>query len=180
MGPTANLKEDAAMDAITTFERRRIDAHKLYGRIIIASKDFTLMAMEDDFAANGFQIIRNRDITRKGIPVENRYWTALMKKEGTWTTKLPRGLRKLDLSSWSTIFTGIRAEVVIVENERAAAELFIIGPVVAVGSKAVTIHAFDAVGKWEDPQSVPYTKITSCKFLDRYSCTHAKYLNWGK
>jgi hypothetical protein len=166
------------MDAITTFERRRINNHKLYGRIIIESTNFTLLAVEYDFAFDGFQIIRNRDITKKIISKSNTYCTALMKREGAWITKLPRGLRKLDLRSWSTIFNGIKSAVLIAQNERVSRG-FYIGAVVSVGSKAVTIHGFDGVGDWCAVESIPFAKITTCKFLDRYSSTHAKYLRWG-
>lgn len=165
------------MDAITTFERRRIDDHKLYGRIIIESRDFTLLAAEYDFAFDGFQIIRNRDITRKVISDSNQYCTSLMKKEGAWITKLPRGLRKLDLSSWNTIFNGIKADVLIAEGERVPSG-FYIGAVEWVGAKAVRIQGFDVLGKWGAVESLPFAKITRCRFLDRYSATHAKYLKW--
>jgi hypothetical protein len=165
------------MDALTTFERSRIDRNRLNGKIINESRSFTLIAVEYDLAFDGFQIIRNRDITKKLISDSSKYCAVLMKKEGTWITKLPRGLKNLNIDSWGTIFIGIKSDVLIVENERASGE-FYIGTVVSVGSRDVTIHVFDGVGQWGEVATIPFSKITTCKFLDRYSSTHAKYLKW--
>lgn len=161
---------------ITTIERRRIDPHKLYGRILKKSKDFTLLAVVDDFIFDGFQIVRNKDISKQTISDSNKYCAKLMKKEGTWVTKLPKGLLKLDLTSWGSILSGIKSDVVILEDEKK--DEFSIGPVVSVTSKTVTLHWFDGVGKWGDAETIKYSGITTCKFMDRYSATHAKYLKW--
>ena len=166
------------MDVLTTFERRRIEEHRLCGWVLATSVSYTLMAKWDDFVFDGFQIIRNRDITKQYVSDSNRYWSKLMRVEGNWSTTLPRGLRKLDLTSWATILSGIKAEVVIVEDERKAGP-FLIGPVVASTKTAVTIHHFDGVGEWQDPEAIAFSRITTCCFMDRYSTTLAKYLTWG-
>ena len=166
------------MNFLTTFERRRIEEPRLTGWVLATSVSYTLMAKWDDFVFDGFQIIRNRDITKQYVSDSNRYCSKLMRAEGNWITKLPRGLRKIDLTSWATILSGIKAEVIIVENERGAGR-FLIGPIVASTKTAVTIHHFDGVGAWCDPESIPFSRITTCTFMNRYSTTHAKHLVWG-
>ena len=165
------------MDAITTFERRRIVPHKLYGRIINASRDFTLIAVEDDFVFDGFQIIRNKDITRSGISDSNRYCTDMMKREGTGSDEAAARTPKIGSGILGHHIQRITSDVLIAENERVSTG-FYIGPVVSVGAKDVTIHSFDGVGNWRTPETVPFAKMTTCRFMDRYSATHAKYLRW--
>ena len=161
---------------ITTFTRS-VDQNKLYGRVVKASATLTLLARENEFQFDGFTIIRNRDITSAVTTDANRYCAKLMKRERTWPP-IPRFVRRIDLTSWATALATIKSEVVILENERKG--LFNIGPIVQLGNASVKQRHFDAMGAWQGLETIRHREITCCTFMDRYSSTHAKYLEWAE
>ena len=161
---------------ITSFQRKKINPNKVYGFVVKESDALILIAKENDFHFDGFQIIRTKDVTKREITDSNRYCAKIMKKEGNWAT-IPTCVKKLDLTSWETALAGIHSEVMILENERKEGD-FYIGPKIQISKTSITLHWFDGVGKWGTPDTIPFRSITSCKFLDNYSSTHAKYLDW--
>jgi len=161
---------------LTTIRREKIDPNAMYGLVISESKRLLLLAKECDLQFDGFAVIRKGDITERIITDSNKYCSALMKKEGNWA-KIPPCVKRLNVSTWDTLISGIKSDVIILEDERKNGD-FYIGPVIGMTKTNVTLNWFDGVGAWGTPDKVPFKKITICKFLDRYSPTHAKYLKW--
>jgi hypothetical protein len=158
---------------ITKFERKRIDNHSLYGKIIKESDNLVLLAQVIDFQFDGFMVVRKKDITKCIVDDSTKYGTKIMKLEKSWP-KIPILIRKLNITSWHTLLSDIKS-VVIVENERIDSS-FYIGIVEDSKRTSVSIRCFDGVGKWQDTEVIKITDITSCTFLDRYSSIHSKYL----
>jgi len=161
---------------ITTIVRNRIDSNKLYGYVIMESDSLLMIAKEVDFQFDGFKIIRKRDITNREITDTNKYCARIMKLEKCWV-KIPSFVKSIDLSDWKTALSGIRSDVVILHNEKLDGG-FYIGPILTLNTKNVDIGWFDGTGKWGEPDRIPYSKITACDFMDRYSSIHSKYLKW--
>jgi hypothetical protein len=123
-------------------------------------------------------VIRNKDITNIEVTDFNKYCMKIMKLEKTWITKLPMFVRKIKLTNFRELFRGIKSRVIIIENEGEKSD-FIIGPITKISRDAVSIHYFNGVGEWEEVMEYRYSNITTVKFLDKYSSTHAKYLKWA-
>jgi hypothetical protein len=159
---------------ITTIVRKN-DRNKLYGLIVSESNRLILLKREYDFQFDGYQIIRKVDIKEMYSSDSNAYCVKLMKNENIWNSRHPNWVRKLDLTCWQSVFNGIKCKAVIVENEIVKGG-FYIGPILKVTKSNVTIQWFDGIGKFGSPDVVNYKIITTCKFLDRYSVIHSKYL----
>jgi hypothetical protein len=158
---------------IYTFERRRIDPHRLYGLIVSESRLLILIQQEYNFQFDGYMVIRRRDISKSYSSDSNSYCERLTRKEGLWKNP-PKKIRSLPLDDWRTLLTSLTGKPVIIENERKGD--FYIGPVVACEDHSVVIHYFDACGAWQNVERVPYREITSVRFGDRYSTIHYRNL----
>ncbi|MCP5064256.1 MAG: hypothetical protein GY936_17590 [Ignavibacteriae bacterium] len=159
---------------INTFERERIDPNNLHGFIIEQSKKYTLLLNEYDFITDGFQIIRNIDITKKKISDSNKYCTKIMRKEGLISCiSKPH----INMESWNTIFRSLKNinKFVIVEDE--SEDIFLIGSISRVNQKSVSIRNFDGVGDWTGVENISYDDITSVSFDSRYILYHQKYID---
>jgi hypothetical protein len=159
---------------ITTF-KRKFDTNKLHGTIISESSKFISLAIVYDLQFDGFQIIRKCDISEKAISESNKYCEKLMRLEGMWLKNVPNWVKKLNMDSWETIFSGIECRSVIIESEKDNCELHI-GSVIAVKKQSVSLREFNEVGILQDVGIIKFSKITTCKFLDRYSTIHSKYI----
>ena len=163
------------MKTITTVERKRIDPHRLYGVVVGESDMLMLLHQENNFLFDGYMVVRKRDITKVGSSLANNYCVRLMKKEGLWE-KVPRSIEKLPLDSWADLLAKFVGKVVILENERTGN--FYIGPIQEITKTGVVIREFWPDGvQCHSNTRVPFSKITSMTFGDRYSTIHAKYLD---
>ena len=134
-----------------------------------------LILKENDFQFDGYQIVKRSDVKEMYKSDSNEYCAVLMKREKKWKVRHPKWVRALDLTSWHSVFCGIKSKVVIAENENEDGE-FYIGAIGCVTKTIVTINWFDGIGILGEPDRVKMSKITTCKFLDRYSSIHSKYL----
>ena len=132
-------------------------------------------AAEQDFILNGFEIRRISDL--KKIEIMDIGYAKINEEN-----KLLADLKKpqLDLSSWQTVFESLKAlnVYVIIENENTKEDLdfFHIGYIKDVKESCVIFSSFDADGEWTENIIIPYSKITTVTFNDRYSTTWRKYL----
>jgi hypothetical protein len=156
-----------------TFERRKIDPHRLYGAIVAESEELLLIQRMYDFDFDGYMVIRRRDITKSYSSDSDAYCEQLMRDEGLWKTPT-KAVRALPLSDWQTLLTALRDKPVVIENERKGD--FFIGPILECEAKTVTIHHFDGCGEWQKPERLSYRAITSVQFGSRYIMVHSRHL----
>jgi hypothetical protein len=98
---------------IHTFERRRIDANRLYGLIVSESDFLILVQREYDFEFDGYIVIRRQDFSKSYSSDSNSYCERLMHKEGPW--KRPtKSIRSLPLTDWRSMLTALSGNTVII------------------------------------------------------------------
>ena len=145
-----------------------------YFYILGHSDKLMLGVEEDDFILDGFQIRKISDL--KKIEIKDDVCVKINEKNG-----LLRDVKKPDVnvSSWQTAFASLKLLgcFVIVKNERfeSGEEFYCIGTIEKPKKLSVVISPFDADGNWLEDTEIPYSKITSVTFGDRYSKTWQKY-----
>lgn len=129
---------------------------------------------EDDFILDGFQIRKISDL--KKVEIKDDVCVKINEKNG-----LLRDVEKpdVDLTSWQTAFASLKplGRFVIVQNEKTGdgESFYCIGTIKKAKKASVVIAPFDADGSRLDDVEIPYSKITSVTFGDRYSKTWQKY-----
>jgi hypothetical protein len=164
------------MGKLVTIEREGLDPHHCYGMVIARSPKLLLFHQEINFQFDGYMVIRVRDITRCESSDSNDYTERLMRRERLWES-VPRWIRSLPESGWPELIGAMVGKVVILEDESENEE-FWIGPILEARARYARLHWFDSLGRFRDVERVPYRRITSMKFGDRYSTIHAKYLSF--
>ena len=145
--------------------------HVLYGFPLAVSGQLFLLAEDDDFLLNGFQIRRLRDIfelaDHKGI------YQTIAEKEGLTDFEVP----EVDITDWRSVFASLQklGKHIIIEREYEP-EFFRLGVIEAVVEDHVIFRHYDADGIWQEPARILYRDITSVTFDDRYANTFSKYL----
>ncbi|MFK7773851.1 MAG: hypothetical protein AB8F94_17000 [Saprospiraceae bacterium] len=151
------------------------------GYILDYSDSFILMQEVSDFTLMGSCIFESSKITNLRYNKNDKYYDFIMKSEG-----LKKNLKvktKVRLSNWETIFTSLRKakKHIIIECENPKIDDFIIGEVIKVTSKSVSILYFSPEGILDKkPTKVKYKNITKVSFDDKYVDTYSKYLRKKK
>ncbi|MDE6868640.1 MAG: hypothetical protein K2J83_05840 [Clostridia bacterium] len=154
----------------------KYDPNYWYFFILDHSDKLLFGVEEDDFMLDGFQIRKISDL--KKIEIKNDICMKIIEEENLLSnvSKPP-----VDLSSWKSVFASLNAlnVYIIIENENTVEDegFFYLGYVTAIKDCCVIISSVDANGEWFDDIKIPYSKITSVTFNDRYSKTWQKYLS---
>lgn len=162
------------MNIARKITRPGLDAHALYGFVLGRSEQLTLLAEEYDFLLDGFRVIRNLDIAEDKETASTRYCSRIMKKDALLDGLDP--IPDVDLSDWRTVLGSLKRQrkFVIIEDERRG--LFLIGPILRVNTRSVTMRCFDGMGKWQGEERVGFESITCVSFGTRYIETHRRHL----
>lgn len=143
------------------------------------SDKFLFGVKEEDFILNGFQILKISDL--KKVSIENGISAKICEKN-----KLLEGINKpqINLTSWKTVFESLKPlnTMIIVENEKTDKDedFFYLGYVTSINKSFIRFSAVYSDGEWENNIKIPYSKITSVTFNDRYSQSWQKYLSDNK
>lgn len=167
-------------DALCTYQLCRCyfeyDPNYWYFYILDHTDKLLFGVEEDDFMLDGFQIRKISDL--KKIEIKNDLCMKINEE-----INLLANISKppVDLSSWKTVFESLNALNVylIIENENTDKDedFFYLGYITAVNDSYIVFSSVDADGEWYDNIKIPYSKITSVTFNDRYSKTWQKYLS---
>lgn len=161
------------MSRLVTIERKKLDPEPYHGVVVARTPALILVHREYDFQFDGYLVLRTKDVSRCDSSDSNDYSQRLMRREGLWEA-IPRWVKHLSIGSWSELIGDLIGKVVILEDEVRG--YFHIGPILEAQARHVVVHYFDGCGRLGDVEKLPYTRITSMMFGDRYSTTHAKYL----
>lgn len=162
----------------------KYDINYWYFYILGYSEKFILGIEEDDFILDGFQIRKISDL--KKIEIKDDICVKINKEK-----KLLDNVQTpdIDLSAWKSVFQSLKEldYYIIIQNEKSESacdnkenleeDLYYIGTIKKVNKSTVELHPFDADGIWFDEVTIPYSKITSVTFGDRYSKTWKEYLS---
>ena len=147
-----------------------------YFYILDHSDKLLLGIEEDDFTLDGFQIRKITDLRKIEI---NDCLCPKMNEENQLLAEVKKP--EIDLSSWRAVFESLKELncFLIVENEEMQSDddFFHLGFIKAVKDTCVVFSSVDADGEWTEYVIIPYSKITSVTFNDRYSKTWQKYLS---
>lgn len=151
------------------------DQNYWYFYILDHSEKLFFGMEEDDFILDGFQIRKIPDL--KKIEIKNGICVKINEKQKLLAdVKIP----KIDLSSWRTVFESLKVLdiFIIIQNENNDKNncFFYIGNVRKIKKSTIIFSYFDVDGIWYDDIEIPYSKITSVTFGDRYSKTWQEYL----
>jgi hypothetical protein len=103
----------------------------------------------------------------------------ILKGEGVFTKDYGFD-QNIDLTSWQTIFKGLKGfdYHVIIECEALKEPVFTIGPIRRLSKSNVQVQYYSPAGILEEKlSSVTYKDITIVTFGDRYTTTFRKYLS---
>jgi hypothetical protein len=148
------------------------------GFILLMSKDFLMIQMEEEFYLNGYGIIRKDHFDALRCNQNDKALKRMLKAEGIIDSDY--GIKnKIRLTDWRTIFNDLKKYDyhVIVECEDLKDPLFLIGPIKKINKDSVQIQYYSPTGLLDKkPTTVKYTDITLVKFDNRYINVLKKYL----
>ncbi len=148
------------------------------GFVIGLSPEFVFIRVVDDFSLDGFAIFNKDAINSARSNRSDKTFWRILRSEGLLNEGIDCPF-PLKLTSWSDIFKTLKKNDyhVSVQYEDEEFVGFVIGAIVSVRQKSVSIHNYDVNGKLnESPTKRSYDSIDIVKFGDRYSTIFRKYL----
>ena len=177
MNTIAKLKSHCGKPHHIGIERSDIETPKLYGLVLACSSELVLIHVVYDFHPEGYQILRISDISGIRHNAYDRTMTKILRAEGI----LEQGSLKhpIDLQSWQSALRNLKAlgANVIVEAEEPEVDVFLIGKIIRINKKTLSMRHFDGTGKWDEELSyILYEDITSVKFGSNYLNVFSRHL----
>jgi len=157
--------------------REPLDPFATGAFVVAVAPDLVLLKDVTDLSADGFKIVRIRDISRIDRRDSERWFEEILRREGIVDDA--RAPFKIDLSTWKSAIGAIKGQSrnVIIEDESPDDDLFVIGKVSRLNARTLSIRPFDAVGHWElNDHVIPYSRITAVTFDDRYTTLCSKHV----
>jgi hypothetical protein len=173
------LKKIQDKKHLAKIRRDKIDHYVYHGFILGLSSELVLFQSCEEFTLDGYTVIRINDITSLRSNKYERFFTKMLKSEGTLDEV---GIaHSLNLDSWQSLLQDLKKlnQNVIIECEVGDEEEdeFFIGKLIRVNRKSVSLLYFSALGKWDDePTIIPFDEITKVRFDEKYINVFSKYL----
>lgn len=175
-----SIEEKVRERALVRLTRGFAGAENVHGFLLAASPRLVLLQEVTELHLDGYRILDRTQIEATRHSRYERYMAAILRAEGE-LKKL--GLdAEIDLADWETAFRSLKARgrSVIVEDEREETDAFLIGEILRVNKRSVSIREFDALGRWvAEPSRQRYTDVTSISFENEYVTIFSKYLRDG-
>lgn len=172
----STLQDIAKKKQLVMFERKMVDPNRKYGLLLDISSELVLLHYEYDFELDGYKIIRRRDITRLTRRDIERFHDKLLEYEGV---RQHAGMRySVDLTDWHSVLSSLQKSglYVSLEHEPDQTYIYLVGKILRVHPKSVTMLGFDPLCDWHDaPTKISYTDITCISFSNRYIAMLSKY-----
>tara|TARA_B100000508_G_scaffold139601_1_gene138319 strand:- start:766 stop:1341 length:576 start_codon:yes stop_codon:yes gene_type:complete len=165
-------------------ERELDDGEDLscFGYILDVSDGLILIQIEDDFLLDGYSIIPFHTVNNIRYNKLDQFHNYILKNEKIEESQY--GLSKqIDLLDWQSVFESLKKhyKVISIEDEADEDSNFIIGRIIRVNKKSVSIQYLNALGRFDDnATNVKYEDITIVSFDNRYINIYSKYLTEPK
>lgn len=173
------LSKLKAAKSLVSIRRDEIDDNRIQGFILDYSKELILIQYVYDFNLDGLMVLRLSDITDITSDKTDDFQTQILKEEGIYSKGFFK--QKYNLTDWKSVFTNIASEhrFVITEDETPEnidTPSFILGEVVKIGNKSVTLHGFTGICRWhEKPTKMSFKNISSLQVGNNYAETYERY-----
>ena len=159
--------------------RSRPSAPRLNGYVLACSDSLALMHIFDDFAPDGYSVLRIDDIQDIDRDEHQRHWHRMLAGEDL-LGGLDLGFRP-DLSAMHAAVESIWRQyhhiIIHCEAPDEPIQDFYIGYPLAVGPGGVIFRHFDARGRWHPmPDVINVAEITRVEFDAPYINRFSKYL----
>jgi hypothetical protein len=172
----STLQRLADRNRLVTIERKRIDDHRLHGYLLAVSPQLILLRYDYDFQIDGYTVVRRQDVTRLVRRDVDRFHERIESEEGMTDDMGPP--RLIDVTDWRSALSSLQRVGcnVSLEHEPDLTYLYLVGKILNVGSRSVTMLGFDTLARWYDkPKRIPYRNITRICFENRYISLLSKY-----
>lgn len=163
-----SIREYIQRRTLVSISRAEIDSLSIQGCILACSEALVLLQYVFDFRLDGFMLLRRKDITELKSGKTNRFQQYLLESEGLWdqvdfTFRAP-------IESYKSFLAALSPnEIVIVEDEVAEPQQFLIGTVSRVAGDSVTINHFTGTGRLVEPkETISLARVTSCQTRTNY------------
>ncbi|MGI8907601.1 MAG: hypothetical protein ACR2IE_14045 [Candidatus Sumerlaeaceae bacterium] len=171
------LEQLCAQRRLVHLERPLIDeGADVKGYLLEAGDEWILVNEVSDFHLNGHCAIRRADVESVRRGRYERILEAILRKEGVRAAaQLTFPLRLDSTQDMFADLVGVEQNMIL-EGEIEDSEFFYIGRLVRVGKKSLSIHHFDASGRWDQiPSLVSFDNITRVTFGSEYIRIFSKY-----
>ena len=170
------LKASIKSGALCAINRDIIDTLSIYGFPVEMSETLAAVAFVYDFMPDGYKIVRTSDITEVFSSEAERFLERIIKTERPAFAPERTGLA---LGSMYELCEDLmtRDRFVTVECEGFEETIFLIGKIVRVSKKELTLRTFDGMGVWDkEYASVPLGDVTCISIGNAYVNILSNYL----
>ncbi len=145
---------------------------------LMANEKLFLSSVEGDFDFRGYHIGKFSNVNTVDVRTSGDRLFEIIKAEGL---SKYLDVPDVDLSGWKTVFESLQkwGGYIIVKNEKDydSEYSFVIGKIIKVTSKSVTMKNVNCDGVWEeDLYHIPFSKITTVEFNTPYCNVFSKYI----
>lgn len=148
------------------------------GFVVDYSDDFIVLQESDNFRLLGFIVLPNSTIKEWRYNANDAFYEKLVKlEESDAAIKVKT---KVELNGWKSLFQSLKDnnKYVIVECQHHKIDSFVIGEIVSVKEKSVSILYFNPEAIFDKkPTKIKFKNITKITFDDRYIDVFQKYIN---
>jgi hypothetical protein len=149
--------------------KRRAGMLDSFGFVVDAGDDLILLHHFDSevFCLNGYDVIRQLDITSYCFFDDPRYWRFRALRRLKIRPTLPRNIC---LNSMPELLSSVSAgyPLLSVHREERERRTTYVGPIVSLSEKSFTIEDADYFGEWTGPRRMRYAGITRVRFDGGY------------
>jgi hypothetical protein len=161
---------------LISIERKGIDANRIQGFILGASRNLVLVQYVYDFKLDGLMTLRVSDISDVRWSKTDKFQLKLLKNEKIYD--MVNFDVNYDLTDWKTTILGLskKFEYFILENELGNEPVFSIGRIAKITPRSVHLNYFSGAGIWDKkPSVIKYNDITACQVDTNYINVYRRY-----
>jgi hypothetical protein len=145
------------------FDRKKIDRLSLYGFVLAANQEHTLLAPANDFVPNGFCVIRNRDVSKHIVYDDpDCFSSRALQLLGVSAPPAP----DIDIASFTSVAQSavLRFPLIVVHSERRRPGEVWVGKYRGHTKKRLVLDSIDTSARWDGTDAVRLRDVTMIGF----------------
>ncbi len=171
-----SLKSHISQRDLVSIHRERVDALRIQGIVIAASKELLLLRYVYDFRPDGLLVLSRDSVSKLQVTATDEFQRQMLVDEGIFDRIDFEPQYPVD--SWRSFLTAVKEEnrLLILEEEFLPEPSFVIGTVSKVGKKKASCNYFTGIARWEkEPVKVSLKQLTSCQINNGYLSAYERY-----